>query len=56
MEHRKELFTIGVVKHWNKLLREVVDAPPGKIQSQVGQGFEQPDPVKMSLIIAGALD
>jgi len=41
-----------VVKHWDRLPREVVDAPsPEVFKSQVvGQGFEQPDLVKVALV------
>ena len=43
LDIRKNLFTTRVVKRWNRLPREVADAPiPGNIQSQVGWGFEQP--------------
>lgn len=44
-----------VVNHCHSLPREVVDAP-GNIQGWVGQGSEQPGLLKVSLLIAGALD
>ena len=28
MDIRKKFFTRRIVKHWNRLAREVVDAPP----------------------------
>ena len=40
---RKEFFTVRVVRHWNRLPSEAVNAPlPGSIEGQVGWGLEQP--------------
>ena len=30
---RKKFFTVKVVKHWNRLLREAVDAPPLSLEA-----------------------
>lgn len=39
-EIRKNFFTIRVVRHWNRLSREVLDAPFLEVfQIWVGQGF-----------------
>ena len=45
LDIRKKFFTMGVVKHWNRLPRDAVNAP-GSVQGQVGWGFEQPDLVE----------
>jgi len=42
LDIRKKCFTMSVVKHWNRLPREAVDAPSmGSVQGQVGWSSEQ---------------
>ena len=41
LDKRKKIFTVRVVRYWNRLLVE--DLLPGNAQGQTGQGSEQPD-------------
>lgn len=46
LEIMKKFFTQRVMKPWNRLYGEAVDAPSGSAQGQIGKGFEQPDLVR----------
>lgn len=43
LDIRQTVFTVRVVRPWNRSPREAVNAPSVKELGQVGQGFEQPD-------------
>ncbi|KAK4824904.1 hypothetical protein QYF61_021419 [Mycteria americana] len=47
LDIRKKFLTMRVVRHWNRLPREAVDAPSLALQGQAGWGFEQPGLVEV---------
>jgi len=54
---RKIFFIMSVVKQLEWVAQRGGTCPiPGNTQGQVGRGSEQPDPVEMSLLMAGELD
>jgi len=57
LDIRKTFFAIRVVKHWNRLPREVGDAPSlGTFQAMLEGALSTLIQVKMSLLTAGGLD
>ncbi|KAK4818241.1 hypothetical protein QYF61_009112 [Mycteria americana] len=57
LDRRKNSFTMRVVKHWNRLPREVVDAPSLEtFQVRLDGALSNLISLKMSLLIAGGLD
>ncbi|KAK4830241.1 hypothetical protein QYF61_009308 [Mycteria americana] len=57
LDVRKTFFTMRVVKHWNRLPREVVDAPSLEtLKVRLDRALSNLILLKMSLFIAGRLD
>jgi len=56
LDRRKKCFTLRVVKHWHKLLREVVDGPSLEtFQVRLDKALSNLIKLKKSLLIAGWL-
>ena len=56
LDTRKKFFTMRVVKHWNGLPREVVDAPSLEtFKVQLDRALSSLMELKMSLLTAGGL-
>jgi len=48
LDKGRKFFAVGVVGHWSRFPREVVDALlPGSVQGQAGWGFGQPGLVEV---------
>lgn len=57
MEMSKKFFIVTKLRHWNRLLREVVDAPsPETSKARLDVAFSKLNEDKVSLIIAGGLE
>jgi len=56
LDTRKKVFTLRVGRHWHKLPREAVDAPPGSVQAQSDRALSSLVWWKMSLPMVGELD
>ena len=53
---RKKFFTMRVVKHWNRLPREIVEAPYLEtFQARLDGALSNLTKLKMSLLTAGGL-
>jgi len=56
LDIRKTFFAIGVEKHWNRLPREIVEAPSlGTFQAMLDGALRNLIQVKMSLLTARGL-
>jgi len=53
LDTRKKFFTVWMVRHWNRLLGEVLESPSLETQGQAGWGSEQPDLADSIIIVAG---
>jgi len=57
LDIRKKLFTMRVVKHWNRLPREAVAAPSLEVfKARLDRALSNMVWWKVSLLMAGALD
>lgn len=52
LDARKKFFTSRILRHWNRLPREIQDAI-GSVKGQIGWGFDQSDLLKDGLSTAG---
>jgi len=57
LDRRKKFFTMSVVRHWNRLPREVVDAPPLEtLKARLDGVLSNLVYLKTSLLTVGGLD